>query len=131
MPKINSEIKGLKDLQKDFERLTKAQTPDRIEAASRKSAEIIRDEAERRAPQGPTGKLKEAQVVKALNRGTNYASVIAAVDRAIAPHAHLVEEGTAHSAANPFFRQAVMAKSGQAYRTFKDELNRLVERAVR
>ena len=123
-------IDGLRKLQKDFDKLTKGLSPDEITAAAEKAATPIRDAARQRVPQ-KTGKLHDAIVVKKQNPGKNYASVLAAVDRVKAPHAHLVHDGTFKMAPRPFFRQAVESESNNAAKIFRDEIKKMVDRAVR
>lgn len=55
----------------------------------------------------PNVHLRDAIVAKTLKRrGRDPAPAIAAVDRKLAPHAHLLEYGTAKMAARPFLRPA-------------------------
>lgn len=129
---VSVQIDGLDELQEKFKKLTKAHKPDEVEKASLKAAEVIRAEAERTAPQGPTGRLKEAQIKKPLRKGTNYASAIVAIDRAIAWYGGIVTEyGTPFMEPNPFFRNAVRSKAPEAYKTLKEELDRMTKKAVR
>ena len=123
-------IDGLRELQKDFDRLTKGFDPDQITEAGEKAAKPIRDDARQRVPYR-TGKLHDAILVKKQNPGKDYASVIAAVDRVKAPHAHLVHDGTFKMAPRPFFRQAVESQGNRAAKIFKDELKKMVNKAVR
>jgi|SRR6056297_1998644 len=127
----NFEITGLEKLNKNIEHLTKSMSPKQLEDASMSSAEIMRNEIERRAPRGPTGNLKRSIVKKALDRKPWGASVIAAVDRKVAPHAHLVEYGTSRSKANPFFRKSVEATAGKAAKRFKSNIKTMIDEAVK
>ena len=129
--KLEIRIDGLKDLEKDFKRLTKSFKPEEVKKASMEAAQIIRDEAERRAPLGPTGNLKKSNVVKPLNKDKKKPSAIAAVDRKVAPHAHFVEFGTSKMTARPFFRPAVELEGPKAAQKFRDSLKKLVEKAVK
>lgn len=132
MSKTEFKIDGLKDLQKDFKKLTKAFKPDQVEKASLKSAEIIRAQAERNAPQGPTGNLKRGQIKKLLGRqGGQPAPAIAAVDRKIAPHAHFSEFGTVNMSTKPYFRPAVITRGPEAAKKFREELKKMVDGAVK
>ena len=129
--KLEIRIDGLKDLEKDFKRLTKGFKPEEIKKAAMDSAQIISDEAARRAPIGPTGNLKKANVVKVLDRKKKTPSVIAAVDRKVAPHAHFIEKGTSKMAAKPFFEPAVAAVGNKAAEHFRNSLEKMVDKAVR
>lgn|SRR6056297_2104576 len=129
--KVNIKIEGLKELEKDFKRLTKGFKPAEVQKAAVDSAEIIRADAERRAPLGPTGNLKKSNIVKTLDRNKKRPSAIAAVDRKVAPHAHLLEFGTSKMAANPFFRPAVESQGNRAAENFRTGLEKLVKKAVK
>jgi len=129
--KVNIKIDGLKELEKDFKRLTKCFKPEEIKKVAVDSAEIIRADAERRAPLGPTGKLKKSNVVKTLDRNKKRPAAIAAVDRKVAPHAHFMEFGTSKMAAKPFFRPAVETQGDKAASKFRDSLEKLVKKAVK
>jgi len=96
-----------------------------------KQAEIIAEDARDRAPLGPTGNLKRSLHAKLLEDKTGFPKVaIAAVDRKIAPHAHLIEFGTSKMSARPFFRPAVDAHGGKVIDNIKDGAKKLVEKAV-
>lgn len=96
-----------------------------------KEAEIIAEDARDRAPLGPTGNLKRSLHAKMLDDRRNFPQIaIAAVDRKIAPHAHLIEFGTCKMSARPFFRPAVDAHSGKVIGNIGDGVKRLIKRAV-
>jgi HK97 gp10 family phage protein len=96
-----------------------------------KQAQIIAEDARSRAPLGPTGNLKRSLHAELLPDRPNFPKVaIAAVDRKIAPHAHLIEFGWSKAPAHPFFRPAIDAHSGKAISNIKDGAKKLVEKAV-
>jgi len=71
---------------------------------------IIAKEIRTRAPRGPTGNLKRSVRVKKWPiTPHSQPSVFAAIDRKIAPHAHLIEFGVPkrNIEASHFFRDAV------------------------
>lgn len=122
---------GMADLDKSLQRLAQSLAPDQVEKAAYNSANIITEEIRRRAPQGPTGRLKESPHTKTLRReGDQPAPAIAAIDRAHAPHAWLVEFGTRYADPHPFFRPAVDDKAGPAADNFEAALRRLIEGAI-
>lgn len=149
-------IDGLDNLDRDFRRVAKAFDSKHVERAAINSAEIIRKQAERNAPRGPTGNLKDAIITKPLKRTDTLASAVAGVDRKKAPHAYWVEYGgnkvrrpknatvmydqrtgkvygteVARMPAQPYFRPAVMSRGKAAADNFWKELERLVNGAVR
>jgi len=96
-----------------------------------KQAEIIAEDARNRAPLGPTGNLKRSLHAELLPEKTRFPTVaIAAVDRKIAPHAHLIEFGTSKMSARPFFRPAVDAHANKVISNIKDGAKKLVEKSV-
>jgi HK97 gp10 family phage protein len=90
------DIQGVKELNKEFDALLKAVSPEKAEPILLDAAEVIRDAARDNAPQGLTGNLKRGIVAKLLRpyQGNSIRSSMAGIDYRIAPHAHLVEFGT-------------------------------------
>ena len=125
-------------------------------SAFRAGAEVIRDEMETRAPAGPTRNLKGSPAVEVE---ASVAGVSAKIgpDTRKAPHAHLVEFGTAPhltrvdsaqvlstgrttfgrvaqqpgTAAQPFVFPAFEAKKGDAVRVIAHNLRGAIKRAAR
>jgi len=96
-----------------------------------KQAETIAEDARDRAPLGPTGNLKRSLHAKLLDEKTRFPTVaIAAVDRKIAPHGHLIEFGTSKMSARPFFRPAVDAHANKVISNIKAGAKKLVEKAI-
>lgn len=127
------ELEGLPEFNAKLDKLIKALGPDKIEPILMSGAKIMTKAAKTGAPkrtsQGnakkkPPGQLKKAIKTKKLKRiFNNPATAISAIDRKVAPHAHLVHEGTGERIggakskvyrgkrfgkmpANPFFVQA-------------------------
>jgi len=106
--KATFKIEGINLALNKFGRLENAVSGSATEKDSLEKAKVIAEDARSRAPLGPTGNLKRSLIAKLLDkRGDNPQVAIAAVDRKIAPHAHLVEFGTSRMSARPFFRPAV------------------------
>jgi HK97 gp10 family phage protein len=126
---------GHKELQKQFKRLAKSLDPDKVEPIFMQSAAIIRDEAISNVEsqtKEKTGNLRKSIKAKKWKRkGEEVTIVLAAVDRKIAPHAHLLEYGTQNMSARPFFAPAVDAKSGEAEKHFTDGMRKLIEEVAR
>ena len=96
-----------------------------------KQAQVIAEDAKDRAPLGLTGNLKRSLFAKLLPDKTGFPKVaIAAVDRKIAPHAHLIEFGTSKMSARPFFRPAIDAHGGKVVDNIKKGAKSIVEKAV-
>jgi len=142
--KFSFKMDGLDELNKDLEKLANAFVSDEVEKSSLDAAEIIRAEAERNAPKGPTGNLKRSLIKKLLKRRAGQpAPAIAAVDRKIAPHAHWIEFGTGPRyqkktgkyvgsvPARPFFRPALMTKGKSVANRLHGDLKKMVDKAVK
>ena len=116
-------ISGIGQLTNNLKKLRTVVDKEAGESAM-KSAEQLRDRIGQKAPLGPTGRLKKSPVAK------RYGNVaIAGVDRKKAPHAHLVEFGTSHSAAHPYFRPAVAEMKSKTADNFKDDVGKSISGA--
>ena len=119
------QITGIENMRDTLERLRKSTGQDKLNEAAYKQAEVIRDRIESYAPVGETGNLKRSPVAKKLDK-----VAIAAIDRKIAPHAHLVEFGTSHSPAHPFFRPAIDATAEKVKEGLKDDIKGMIKGAI-
>ena len=156
---VTVHIEGVRELQKQIDELSKALSPDAVEPVLLRAAQTVAAEARRRAPvgpgskkHGPGGVLKRSIVAKTLRRyGTeNPAPSITAVDRALAPHAHLVEHGTNERIGQkktkgerdytgrsfgvmpgqPFMRPAWHSKKAEVFRQIVRDFKSLIDRAI-
>lgn len=97
-----------------------------------KGAEVIRDDAKRKAPLGATGNLRRGIVAKILRRrGSDPAPAMVGIDFKIAPHAHLIEYGTVNMSAQPFFRPAVDGARRRIEQIFKDGFKGVINGAIK
>lgn len=125
------EVEGLEEAVRRVQSLKYALEANEVEKALSKGMRVVRDEAKRRVPV-KTGLLKSA--IKARigkRRGKYVASAFAAVDYKKAPHAYLVEYGTRHSQAKPYFRPAWDTKKDQVKKQIEEDLRKLLEGALR
>jgi len=121
------EMSGLEELLKQVENIASSLSHDVMEKASVEAADIITQEVQNRAPQGPTGNLKRSPITKKLPRRWDLpALVLSAIDYRIGPHAHLLEFGTSRMRARPFFRPAVQSKAKEAL----DRIERIAGQAI-
>ena len=114
--KITGRLEGVEKLTRKLEMLEDVVNKSRMDSSYRQ-AEELRDIIQQKAPLGPTGNLKRSPVAK---KYPPYA--IAGVDRKIAPHAHLVEFGTSHSAAHPFLRPSIMQFKDKVPEYFREDI---------
>jgi HK97 gp10 family phage protein len=129
---LEARLEGTLELSKQLRELAKAGDPEKVEPILMKGAKKLAGAIKERAPEGPTGNLKRSIKAKKLKPyGNEPAPAIAAVDRKIAPHAYLVENGTSRAPAHPFFRTAVDATLPEVEREVVADLTNLVEKAVR
>jgi HK97 gp10 family phage protein len=144
MDTFSVEIQGKKEFEETLRNLVKALPNDKVEPVMMEGAKVIADAARAKAPKGPTGNLKRSVKSKFLKQISNYPrSAAAAVDRKIAPHAHLIEYGTKPriqkttgrytgiGPAHPFFRPAVDANRSRIYTQIRDKLLDMIMEAAR
>jgi HK97 gp10 family phage protein len=144
MDTFTVEIEGKKEFEQTLRNLVQALPNEKVEPVMMEGAKVIADAARSKAPQGPTGNLKRSIKSKFLKQLGNYPrSAAAAVDRKIAPHAHLIEFGTKPrmqkttgcytgiGPARPFFRPAVDSNVAKIYTQIKDKLLDTILEAAR
>ncbi|MDQ7790141.1 MAG: HK97 gp10 family phage protein [Clostridia bacterium] len=107
-------LEGVEKLQRDLQRLADSLPPNEVEPVLRKGATVITKEVKRNITgqfKRRTGNLVRSAKTKKLRAYPNEpAPYISAIDRKVAPHAHLHEFGTVKMPARPFFRPGVDAK---------------------
>ena len=137
---LTAKLSGDKELIKRIKKIGKDVSTKEAEKVLLDAAKIIADDARSRVNRGPTGNLEKAIDEKTWIIDTEKILVLAAVDRKIAPHAHLVEYGhelvvkgkiVGHVPAHPFWRPAVDAKAAEARRKMNEGIKRLIERATK
>jgi len=137
---LTATLKGDKELIRRLKKIGDAVNTKDFQGVLLDAAKIIADDARSRVNRGPTGNLEKAINEKQWKINSNEVLVLAAVDRKIAPHAHLVEYGhelvrngkiVGHVPAHPFWRPAVDAKADEARRKMNEGIKRLIERATR
>jgi HK97 gp10 family phage protein len=122
-------IEGKEELDRKLKQLIEHVDPDKLEPVLLNCAREVAETARAKAPLGPTGNLKRSLIAKLMPR-SRVSIAIAAVDRKIAPHGHLVEfgHGGPHPApAHPFFRPAWDETRDKIYKTITEFLKTAVE----
>ena len=95
-------------------------------------AKIIKRAAQARCPVGKTGNLKRSVVAKKFRKSKKfYPAAFTALDRKIAPHAHLVVLGTVKTGANPFLRAAADASQFMVKTKLQTDMKKMIEKAAR
>jgi len=121
-------IEGVDSLKAQLARLADSLSDRAISPDLLDQAQKVADRARSKAPLGPTGNLKRSIHAKMMPAKGGYPPVaIAAVDRKIAPHGHLVEFGTVKMSARPFFRPAIAEVLPRAFGALKDSFKRKIE----
>ncbi len=123
--KLAVKITGLKATVNAIDKSMQGLNDKAVANKSLQLAKVIAEDARGRAHQGPTGNLKRS--LRAVILRGNNPPAIAAVDRKVAPHAHLIEFGTSRAPAYPFFRPAVDAHADKLGRDLKGWLKDKVE----
>ena len=117
-------IEGLEELNKVLEELQKSVDDGEKDGIVKSAAEKVKFAVETGIPIGPTGNLRRSLALRKMSKPGVY---VVAMDRKIAPHAHLVEYGHAGGAsANPFFRPAIDSALPQAAKVIEEEIKRRV-----
>jgi len=100
-----------------------------VEKISYEGAEMVTAEVRRRAPRGPTGRLKESAVTRQLDgKFGSPGPAIAAMDFAVAPHAWLAEYyNPSRHGTQPYFRPAIDAMRSELKRHMERSFKRLVK----
>lgn len=136
-------VQGMTEFEASLKMLQMALPPNKVEVILIKGASIFADAARAKAPKSkrrknkpPPGNLKRSIVAKQLRRydANEPAPAIAAVDRKIAPHAHLVEYGhggPAPAPPHPFWRPAIDANIETVQQLILRALENMVEEAMR
>lgn len=122
---IAVKLTGVKATVDAVEKSSKRLSDKAVSNQSLKLAKVIAEDARGRAPQGPTGNLKRS--LRAVILSGDNPPAIAAVDRKVAPHAHLIEFGTSRAPAYPFFRPAVDAHADKLGKGLRGWLKDKVE----
>lgn len=125
------DIKGLDEAVRRVRSLTSSLEAKDVEKVLVKGMQVVRDEAKQRVPV-KTGLLKSALKARiGKRRGKMVAGAFSAVDFRKAPHAYLVEYGTRHSQAKPYFRPAWDSREGDVKKQIENDLRKLLEGGLR
>lgn len=129
--RLTMQVEGLDKALKKVNAMFHALDPLKVEKVLLKGAKTVSAESKRRAPERE-GTLKKAHKARvSRRRRKDGAGAFSAIDRKIAPHAHLVEYGTVKTQANPFFRPAVDATEAQVKAQVEGDSKALVDGATR
>ena len=126
-----AQIEGTEEFNRKMLRLAKNLGDDQVAPVTHEAAKMVtaQVQANVNAINKVTGNLRASPVTRQMSRTTS----IAAIDRRIAPHAHLVEKGAKGGTipAQPFFRPAWDATKGAAKAHIANGIKKLVEGAVK
>jgi HK97 gp10 family phage protein len=126
------ETKGFDGLYRRLKNTVTALNHDSLEDKMLGRAEELKDKIKSAAPQGPTGNLKRSIVAKKFrNKIKNSPAVFVAIDRVIAPHAHLVEFGTKFMSPRPFWRNTIDANSRGLMNKLRRTIWTVIEREAK
>lgn len=149
-------IEGWEEFIDAVDKLVESIRPEKAEPILHKGAQKMTKALRENAPEGPSGNLKRAIKTKKLQRwGKGPAPSIAAVDRKIAPHVHLVEHGTSgvrpvdpprivmidgkpvkvtntgRMPPNPFFRRTVESMTSSILDYYEREFGKLIDEGMK
>jgi HK97 gp10 family phage protein len=125
-------IEGVKELKLALDKLGE-EIKDKLQPALHKGAEIVAQKATsniERNTEPKTGRLSRSMVVKDMPYKDSMPLIsIAAVDRKIAPHAHLIEFGTTKMSARPFLRPALQSSQKEVEELIENTIEEVVNKA--
>lgn len=137
-----NEVTGFDELTKALEKLAKSVDKSEQEKIIKGSIKDVADRIRSNAPIGPSKNLKRSVVEKMMPRSDRFPTIgIAAIDRKIAPHAHLVEFGSApryqkktgryvgEMPPNPFIRRSWDQSKSNVLNNIENELKNAVNKA--
>lgn len=130
--KLRSKVKvqGLGELQKKLGRLPKSMHNPVLGDAVAEAAELVRADAARRAPRGPTGRLQDEMTALRM-AGTKDRAASRVGPSANAWYGSFVERGRKGQAAQPFLRPALDSQRRKAINAVKKILKAAVEGEAR
>jgi HK97 gp10 family phage protein len=120
---LSIKVMGMAKTLEQLDKIANSLNTRAIGGISMKLATKIANEAKSKAPLGPTGNLKNSIYAK---KGRNAGLALAVVDAKIAPHRALVEYGTEHSAAHPYWRPTIEANDMGILEDIKDKLDKAI-----
>ena len=125
-------VEGVKELKLALDKLGE-EIKDKLQPALHKGAEIVAQKATsniERNTEPKTGRLSRSMVVKDMPYKDSMPLIsIAAVDRKIAPHAHLIEFGTTKMSARPFLRPALQSSQKEVEELIENTIEEVVNKA--
>jgi len=129
MAKTEVRIEGIPELNRKLEEAAKVVGHEKVQDLTYEAMQMMTDRVQSNVNSinAVTGNLRRSPVTRKMSGST----AISAIDRKIAPHAAIVEQGTSRMAAQPFFRPAVDAMWGSVKKHVENGLKRLIEGATR
>ena len=129
MAKTEVRIEGIPELNRKLEKAAEVVGHEKVQDLTYEAMQMMteRVQANVNGISAVTGRLRRSPVTRKMSGST----AISAIDRKIAPHAHLVEQGTSRMAAQPFFRPAWDNMRDTVKKHVEQGLKRLIEGATR
>lgn len=125
-------LQGLEELNSKFKLLDRLLRQKVLLKETKEAAEIIRADAESRAPIGETGDLAEHQAIQAKPSLSNSSDAVVWIGFDLSVfYGGFVELGTTHSAPEPFLLPAFESKKGQALDKIADGIASAIDDFVR
>jgi HK97 gp10 family phage protein len=133
---VKFDIRGAKEMNELLNKLGPQVASRVADQALRAGAKLIVDEAKRLVPVGRTGNLRDSIIAQRQRRtGEDQRVILIGFDKdapgSPSSRAHLVEFGTAHSAAKPFMRPAMDSQAANALGEMGKVLARGITREAR
>lgn len=131
MPEVSLNIEGVRELQRNVDKLSRSFSKSTLRTALRNAAAPVRKEARSKAPK-ESGALRRAikSRAKVTRSGFGFADV--GVEKGDVFYGHFIEVGTSQQPARPFLRPALddAERDGRVTDAFITALNKTIERQV-
>lgn len=129
MAKTEVRIEGIPELIRKLEEAAKVVGHEKVQDLTYEAMQMMTDRVQSNVNSinAVTGNLRRSPVTRKMRGST----AISAIDRKIAPHASLIEQGTSRMAAQPYFRPAWDNMRDTVKKHVEQGLKRLIEGATR
>jgi HK97 gp10 family phage protein len=125
-------IRGIEQLEAKLHKLSLVGQRKVLQKALKKGAEVIRQEAELRAPRGETGTLAREQIISVSQGDSAADQATVKIGASMKGFYGLFQElGTIHHVAQPFLEPALESKKDEAIHNASDILKDEIDKAVR
>ena len=127
-----AQLEGEEELIRKIRNLGDSVKGTRPERLFLRAAKMVRNKMRETAPQGPTGNLRKGIVARTLARkGRKVAPAMVGINYRLAPHAILLEFGTAKMSPRPFFRRTLIETQARVNKMLTKGFKKIIEKEAK